>query len=179
LRTFQWLCVSLFLPLFVNGCALPAGVVIASYAADGASYIATGKSVTDHGLSAATGHDCALLRPILQQKSVCDTAETERGKHVVVENGKNSVPRPGTALALAASAPPPAVPAAPVATKDRYVTVGSYVSADNAARVRVRYAELNAAIVPVDVQGKRFHRVVVGPLSMREAAALKARLSAG
>jgi cell division protein FtsN len=59
------------------------------------------------------------------------------------------------------------------------VTVGSYVSADNAARVRVRYAELNAAIVPVDVQGKRFNRVVVGPLSLRAAAALKARLAAG
>jgi cell division septation protein DedD len=175
LRTFWWLCV----PLLVNGCALPAGVVIASYAADGVSYVATGKSVTDHGLSAATGHDCALLRPLLKQKSICNTDETERGKHVVVENGKNSVPRPGTALATAALAAPAAAHAAPVATKDRYVTVGSYLSADNAARAQARYAGLNAAVVSVDVQGKRFNRVVVGPLSVREAAALKARLGAG
>jgi hypothetical protein len=174
LRTFWWSCVPLFLPLLVNGCALPAGVVIASYAADGVSYVATGKSVTDHGLSAATGHDCALLRPLLKQKSICNTDETERGKHVVIENGKNSVPRPGPMAPVA----PPAARAA-VATKDRYVTVGSYVSADNAARARARYAELSAAIVPVDVQGKRFNRVVVGPLSVREATALKARLGAG
>jgi hypothetical protein len=179
LRTFSWLYVPIFLPLFVSGCVLPAGVVIASYAADGVSYVATGKSVTDHGLSVATGHDCALLRPILKRKSICNTAETDRGKHVVVEDGKNSVPRPG--IALATVAPPAAPPQRPmkVATKDRYVTVGSYASGGNAARMKARYAVLNVAIVRVDVQGKRFHRVVVGPLSVREAAALKTRLGAG
>jgi SPOR domain len=169
LRTFWWSCVPSFLPLLVSGCALPAGVVIASYAADGVSYVATGKSVTDHGLSIATGHDCALLRPILRQKPLCDTGETERGKTVLVENGKNSVPRPGTALATA----PPA------AAKNRYVMVGSYLSADNATRAQARYAGLNSAVVPVDVRGQRFNRVMVGPLSVREAAALKARLAAG
>jgi hypothetical protein len=173
LRTFWWLCVLSFLPLLVSGCALPVGVVIASYAADGVSYVATGKSVTDHGLSMAAGHDCALLRPIFRQKSICDTGETERGKSVRVENGKNSVPRPSSALATAAPATPPA------ATKNRYVTVGSYLSAENAVRAQARYAGLNAAVVPVDVRGRRFNRVVVGPLSLREAAALKARLPAG
>jgi len=72
-----------------------------------------------------------------------------------------------------------AAQATPVATKNRYVTVGSYLSADNAARARARYAELNAEIVPVDVQGKRFNRVMVGPLSVRAAGSLKARLGAG
>jgi cell division septation protein DedD len=154
-------------------------VVIASYAADGVSYVATGKSVTDHGLSAATGHDCALLRPILKQKPICDTAETERAKDVRVENGKNSVPRPGSALAAGEPAAPRSA-APPTATAKRgYVTVGSFLSPDNAARVKARYAKLNAAIVPVEVQGKQFHRVVVGPLSGREAAALKLRLAAG
>ena len=176
MRTFPWLYVPFFLPLAVSGCALPAGVVIASYAADGVSYVATGKSVTDHGLSIATGHDCALFRPILKRKSICDTTRSERGKHVVVENGRNSVPRPGTALATAAPVAPLAPSAVPGTTKDRYVAVGSYVSADNAARVKARYAELNAAIVPVDVQGKHFNRVVVGPLSVRAAAALKTRM---
>jgi cell division protein FtsN len=57
------------------------------------------------------------------------------------------------------------------------VAVGSYISADNAQRMQARYAKLNAAIVPVDLQGKRFNRVVVGPLSVREAAALKAQLA--
>ena len=66
-----------------------------------------------------------------------------------------------------------------MAAKNRYVTVGSYLSRGNAARAQARYAGLNAAIVPVDVQGKRFNRVVVGPISGPEAATLKARLVAG
>jgi len=177
LRTFWWLGLPLFLPFLVNGCALPAGVVIASYAADGVSYVATGKSVTDHGLSAVTGHDCALFRPIFRQKPICDTTDTEQGNTVLVENGNKAVPPPGTALA--AAAPLPRAHAAPIASKDRYVTVGSYLSPDNAAREKARYAKLNAAIIPVDVQGKRFNRVVVGPLSVRDAAVLRARLGTG
>jgi hypothetical protein len=169
LRTFWWLALPLFVPFLGSGCALPAGVILASYAADGVSYVVTGKSVTDHGLSAATGHDCALLRPILTQKSICDTTGTERGRHVLVEAGKNLVPRSGTVRATAAR----------LATKDRYVTVGSYLSPDNAVLAKARYAGLNPAIVPVDVRGKRFNRVVVGPLAAREAVTLKARLAAG
>jgi cell division septation protein DedD len=179
LRTFPWICLPLCLPLVVSGCALPPAVIIASYAADGVSYVATGKSVTDHGLSAVAGHDCALLRPILRQKSICDTAETARAKDVRVENGKNSVPRPGSALAAAEPIAPRPARAPPRAAERGYVTVGSFLSPDNAARAKARYAGLNVAIVPVEVQGKQFHRVVVGPLSGREAAALKARLAAG
>jgi SPOR domain len=169
LRTFWWLALALFVPFLASGCALPAGVILASYAADSVSYVVTGKSVTDHGLSAVTGHDCALLRPILTQKSICDTAGTERGRHVLVEAGKNLVPRSGTVRATAA----------PLATEDRYVTVGSYLSPDNALLAKARYAGLKPAIVLVDVGGKRFNRVVVGPLSARAAATLKARLAAG
>lgn len=50
--------------LALGGCGLPAPVVVASYAADGVSAAATGKTVTDHALSYATGQDCAMLRLI-------------------------------------------------------------------------------------------------------------------
>jgi len=166
LRILAWLVLAL-LPLCAGGCALPAGVVIASYAADGVSYIATGKSVTDHGLSAGTGHDCALLRPIFHQKPICDTTPTEQGKTVVVEQGHASAPRLGDTTA----APPPP------ATAARYVTVGSFLDPDNAAREKRRYGAATVSVVPVEVGGRRFHRVIVGPLTPHEAAALKARLS--
>jgi len=104
LRLAAWLVPTL-LPLFAGGCALPAGVVIASYAADGISYVTTGKTLTDHGLSAATGHDCAVIPAVIDRKPLCDTRETERGKTVVVQQGHASVPRPGSVAAVAVASP--------------------------------------------------------------------------
>ena len=56
-------------PILLSGCALPPAVMIASYAADGISYIATGKSVSDHGISAVTGRDCEV-RHIIKGKAI-------------------------------------------------------------------------------------------------------------
>lgn len=52
------------------GCAAPAALTVASYAADGASVMATGRSVSDHGLSILLKKDCALFR-VVQGKAVC------------------------------------------------------------------------------------------------------------
>jgi hypothetical protein len=60
----------LFVPLLAAGCALPPALTIASFAADGISYIATGKSTTDHALSAIASEDCALLRAV-QEQPIC------------------------------------------------------------------------------------------------------------
>ncbi len=57
----------------LNGCALlaiPPALTIASYAADGVSYMATGKSITDHMLSDALGRNCAVWR-ILRGRKIC------------------------------------------------------------------------------------------------------------
>lgn len=60
----------------VAGCApiLPPAVMIVSQAIDGISYITTGKSGTDHILSAALEEDCAIHR-IVTGGAVCQ-AET-------------------------------------------------------------------------------------------------------
>lgn len=52
------------------GCGLPPALTIASTLADGISYIASGKSVSDHALSAVTTQDCAMLR-ILDNGEIC------------------------------------------------------------------------------------------------------------
>jgi hypothetical protein len=62
---------ALLLALFLSGCALPPAVTVASFVADGVSYVATGKSTTDHAISAVVGEDCALLRTV-QDKAICD-----------------------------------------------------------------------------------------------------------
>ena len=58
--------------LFVVGCSLPAGVSAVSWAIDGASYITTKKSLTDHGLSFLAGQDCALYR-FITGNDVCQS----------------------------------------------------------------------------------------------------------
>ncbi|NNE85562.1 MAG: hypothetical protein HKN28_16485 [Alphaproteobacteria bacterium] len=57
--------------LFLSGCAVPPAVAVASLAANGVSFAATGKSTTDHAISAVAGEDCALLR-VASEKPVCD-----------------------------------------------------------------------------------------------------------
>ena len=56
--------------MVLGGCALPVPLQVASWALDGISYIATEKSITDHGLSIVAEKDCALLRG-LTEGAVC------------------------------------------------------------------------------------------------------------
>ena len=49
---------------------MPVSVSAVSWAVDGASYITTKKSLTDHGLSFVAGQDCALFR-VVTDKKVC------------------------------------------------------------------------------------------------------------
>ena len=59
--------------LALNGCAalaIPPAFSIMSYAVDGFSYLASGKSLTDHAISDAAGRDCATWR-IIKGKAIC------------------------------------------------------------------------------------------------------------
>ncbi len=46
----------------LGGCAIPPAIAIASYVIDVGSFVATGKTATDHGISALAQQDCALMR---------------------------------------------------------------------------------------------------------------------
>ena len=74
----RWLSLAA-LTTVLSGCALPPAITIASLVADVASYGATGKTVTDHGISLVVGQDCALLRGL--EGEICvepDPARTAR-----------------------------------------------------------------------------------------------------
>jgi len=62
---------ALLLVLFLAGCALPPAISVASFVADGVSYAITGKSTTDHAISAVVRQDCALAR-VVQDQAICD-----------------------------------------------------------------------------------------------------------
>lgn len=63
----------LALPISVASCVLPPAVTVASFAADGISLVATGKTVSDHALSTAANEDCRMWR-LLTGGPVCRTA---------------------------------------------------------------------------------------------------------
>lgn len=161
-----WSAALVLVPMLaLGGCALPPAVMIVSYSADIVSYAATGKTVTDHAYSAVARSDCSFIR-ILHDKPIC-----------VDEPGNAPEPAKDVQVAQADTAAPAAAPAGEAApARDTYVRIGSFLDAANAERSAVRYADYHAVIVAVTVQGRHFHRVVAGPLSHDEAAALKGKV---
>ena len=59
-------------PLALTGCALllPTPVTIATYAIDGVTLLATGKTMSDHALSFVMQRDCSMMR-IVSQTDIC------------------------------------------------------------------------------------------------------------
>jgi hypothetical protein len=132
--------VALVAPL--PGC-LPPALTLASFAADGASYAASRKTVADHGISLATARDCAIIARLIDEKPIC----LDR------------------------------LPDASVPVEDRrrpplFLIVGSFAERGNAEREAQRYSGMGTAIVPATVGGRLLHRVVVGPVTVAQAAAL-------
>ena len=62
----------LALSVSLSGCfVLPPAVQFASLALDGISYMSTGKSVSDHAISAFASKDCALHRALKDVNGIC------------------------------------------------------------------------------------------------------------
>ncbi len=55
---------------FLSACLLPPAFTVISMMGDGVSYVTTGRSVTDHGISVAMKEDCALFR-IVKGETLC------------------------------------------------------------------------------------------------------------
>jgi hypothetical protein len=139
--------------ILLSGCGLPPAVVIASYVADGASYVATGKSVSDHGISEATGRDCAMWR-IVKLESPCSKEPARREEPAPVVVGDQ------------ATAPP-----------HRYLVLGSFESRANAERFAAEFPDAKVAVVESAVDRRTIYRVVAGPLSDDEVSGLRTRLA--
>ncbi len=158
MQRYLWVLV----PALLSGCGLPPAVMIASYAADGVSYVATGKSVSDHGISEVTGRDCAVFR-IIKGESVCKDAPTQRANPAPVEVGQQ------------ATLPPGAAPNNSLAGRHHYLVLGSFADLHNAERLAAGHDERH--IAPATIDGRLTHRVIAGPLSDQEAARLQRRLA--
>jgi hypothetical protein len=154
----------LLLPMATNACVPPA-VVVASYAADGASYVATGKTVSDHGISAATMRDCSLLR-VVKDEAICSDVPAA------------GAPAPLDDRRIAGPATPSGVPSAmPAASTQagRYLVVGSYADRGKAERAARDFAEFTPAIRVHAADARPVHRVVVGPLDAAAVGLVRER----
>jgi len=166
-------------PVLLSGCVIPPAVSIASYVLDGVSYAATGKSVSDHGISAAAGRDCAMFR-ILKGQNPCrgepteirDPAPIDAGQQATLPTGE---PAPAIESASADSAAVAAAP--PVTPRQRYLVLGSYDSRGSADEIAAQFSDTKVTVFEVKVEGRVAHRVVAGPLSDTEVADLRDRLA--
>jgi hypothetical protein len=92
---------ALLAPLALGACGLPIGVQIASLFADGVSYLTTDKSLTDHGISAVTGEDCALWRGV-EGANIChEPASDKEAETIVAALGKPKAPTSAPVLTAA------------------------------------------------------------------------------
>jgi hypothetical protein len=72
--------------LFVlSGCTITPAVDAVSWTVDGVSYILTGKSMTDHALSAAAGKDCAMTRIVKGETACVPNDEDVAGDRLVFQ----------------------------------------------------------------------------------------------
>src|SRR5277367_1220350 len=147
-------CVAL-LPMLLSGCVLPPAVAVASYAADGASYAVSDKSLSDHGISAVKNQDCATWH-FFVGRAVCEdpnhpvpmaSLDDRGGNPPEIPNAPMPKPKPEFAIAQTA-APESSVtkfvavnsgdlkPASPVPQSgEHYLIVGSFTDRQRAERV--------------------------------------------
>jgi hypothetical protein len=87
--------------------AIPPAITIASYAVDGVSYIATGKSLTDHAISEVAGEDCVLIRAAILENPCRDhvTPDSELAVELETNYGGEDVSTELAEADLAAGGP--------------------------------------------------------------------------
>jgi hypothetical protein len=153
--------------LALGGCFSPA-VTVASYAVDGASYAVSDKSLSDHGLSAAKGEDCATWH-FFVGRAVCEDPDDPVPTAPLDEHHRD-----GSVKHAAGFRHKQPGKAGPGSDGGSYLAVGSFADPANAQRLAGRYAVYHPQIVDAVVDGKGVARVVLGPLDAAQRANLRA-----
>jgi hypothetical protein len=75
--------IALVLMCLLGGCSISPSVDAVSWTVDGFSYFLTGKSMTDHAMSAAAGKDCAMTRMVKGENACLPNDEDVAGDRLV------------------------------------------------------------------------------------------------
>ena len=132
------------------GCAAPAVVTVASVAADGASYAASGKSLSDHAMSAVSGEDCRALG-MLKDGVLC--RERVPAPAVAVENEPPPL----------ADVPAPEYTALIDNSEATFLVLGVFPDWENADHTVVMGRFYNPLIVPLDSNPTADAKAANGP----------------
>lgn len=125
----------------LSGCLLPTPFSIVSSGLDAVSFVASGKTVTDHGVSLVMGEDCALVRVL--EGEVC----REQREFEEVAEGRLLAPLPahGDAALLAQTHPEVQAAAVRMAAHDGWTDDGS------SPALQPQFAMLTGGFVADDV----------------------------
>jgi hypothetical protein len=164
--------------LSLGGC-LPPAVTVASYAADGASYAVSDKSLSDHGISFASGQDCASWH-FFVGRAVCEDPVHPLPTASLDEHHRDGSVKHAAAFTRRLPGKNPVgkdLVGKDLVGKDSgtYIAVGSFAERGNAERLAGRYAAYRPQIVDATIAGKPLLRVVLGPLDATQRATLHDR----
>jgi len=161
---------ALALPHLLGGCLASPGVAVASLAADGTSYAATGKSLADHGVSTVKDEDCATMR-VFTGGAICRDPKHPVPAAPLEDRAAHA---PAVAVATAPAPQPVMAPAEGV-----YFQIGTFSDRRRAELYARRYADYNPRLTPTIFAGRELMRVVLGPLDAQQMERLRLRGVAG
>jgi len=154
---------ALLAPL-LSGCGLPESLTVAGLVIEGGSFLGTGKTVSDHALSAATDRDCRMLAGVTRGR-VCE-AEAEP-----VPDRKN-VSRASGAVAdshAPAEKPVEPKPVAPLIKERWTLLVGTFEEIGAAVRTAELALPAKASISSAVTDGQVIYRVTIGAFPLDAA----------
>ncbi|MCI0401589.1 MAG: SPOR domain-containing protein [Gammaproteobacteria bacterium] len=166
-----------FTAISLTGCAAPGALQLGLLAGGAASYLTTGKGLSDHAMSAALDEDCAVHR-IVVGNQICHAYPPPEEAVAVVDG-----PDPSQAAKMAASlsadhaTEPSSEMPATVAPKI-FLVIGSFRNADNAERCRARHEAFNSTVLTTEIDGERRYRVVAGPFKDKNVGLARSLLAA-
>ncbi|HTI87467.1 MAG TPA: hypothetical protein VL966_12760 [Alphaproteobacteria bacterium] len=137
-RAAMLVAAALVAMLSLNGCAAPAALTVASVAADGASLAASGKTMTDHAMSAVSGQDCSTAN-FFDNGVLCRAKVPEANAEVV------DAPPP-----LAQPAPRAPLPPIPDNSEATFLALGEFADWANADNAVVTGRFYSPIVVPLD-----------------------------
>ncbi len=157
--------ITLIAPLLAS-CAIPGAVGLASLALEGGSIMITGKSATDHAISAATERDCQLLSGLTQGR-LCGND----GKAAPAVMARAPLPKKPPQRAVVRKAPPRA------RVDNKWtLLVGTFSEIGGAAKMAGLVRPGKASITSTVVGGKVIYRVTVGAFPFKDAEKQRARV---
>jgi hypothetical protein len=160
----------------LGACAIPPALTVLSFATNAVSYAATGKSVSDHGISAVLGEDCALWRVLADRKICTPESPAVAGP---ASGGADAQLHKAPAVADSGTGKPVTEPvqlaAAPKA--GRFLVLGAFIDESNAQHFAASVDGVASSIIAVDLYGTTFYRVIAGPLDDAGVKGVRERMA--